>query len=290
MDYISHHGIRGQQWGVKNGPPYPLKGGSYSTTEMKELKKARRNKYSRYNKAHFDTVIEEGTKLRTLARDPKRTQNTDMFYASYTKADNDRYNMLFNHKTPNTIYDKSGNPIGTGAIYKYAVYNKAKSSMKVASRDSGAKTMARLYENDRDFYNFLKDPDRCEGYLKNIHSPVKKDKYKKTFKKLRENEDAMTDKDVANLYDMVNCVIPTTNKDVVTQRAKLFRELKKDGYNAVLDINDAITHPLAAQAPVIVFDMEPIALDGVRHTTMSEVTKSKLLTTGRYALGIYDKK
>ena len=23
-DYISHHGVEGQKWGVKNGPPYPL--------------------------------------------------------------------------------------------------------------------------------------------------------------------------------------------------------------------------------------------------------------------------
>lgn len=22
--YISHHGIEGQKWGVRNGPPYPL--------------------------------------------------------------------------------------------------------------------------------------------------------------------------------------------------------------------------------------------------------------------------
>ena len=23
-DYIAHHGIQGQKWGVRNGPPYPL--------------------------------------------------------------------------------------------------------------------------------------------------------------------------------------------------------------------------------------------------------------------------
>lgn len=24
-DYLMHHGIKGQKWGVRNGPPYPLK-------------------------------------------------------------------------------------------------------------------------------------------------------------------------------------------------------------------------------------------------------------------------
>lgn len=28
--YLKHHGIEGQKWGVRNGPPYPLKNNSYS--------------------------------------------------------------------------------------------------------------------------------------------------------------------------------------------------------------------------------------------------------------------
>ena len=57
----------------------------------------------------------------------------------------------------------------------------------------------------------------------------------------------------------------------------------------MLDVNDAINHPLASNSPVIVFDPENYVLDGVRKTSMSEVTKSKLTTAGRYMLGIYDK-
>lgn len=34
-DYISHHGILGQKWGKKNGPPYPLAAGSHSSSEKK---------------------------------------------------------------------------------------------------------------------------------------------------------------------------------------------------------------------------------------------------------------
>lgn len=286
--YLEHHGILGQKWGVKNGPPYPLGGGDYTRTEIKAIKQARKSKYSRYNKRHYDQIIEKGTTLQTLARDPNRTKDVDMFYASYTKKDNDRYNALFNHKTPQTVYDEDGNPIGTAKMYKYKIQNKATSDIKVASQDSGAKAIMNLYEKDRDFYNFVRDPERLSKYLQKMYVPDGK-KYRTVLSNLQKEGYKPTDRDLHTLYDMVNCVIPNTAHDVAVQRAKLFRELKKDGYGAVLDINDAINHPLASNSPVIVFDMEPLALQGVRQTSMAEVTKSKALTTGRYFLGLYDR-
>lgn len=35
LEYISHHGIKGQKWGVRNGPPYPLSEGDHSAAEKK---------------------------------------------------------------------------------------------------------------------------------------------------------------------------------------------------------------------------------------------------------------
>ena len=37
MDYLQHHGIRGQKWGKKNGPPYPIAPGDHSAAEKKHL-------------------------------------------------------------------------------------------------------------------------------------------------------------------------------------------------------------------------------------------------------------
>lgn len=36
--YLVHHGIKGQQWGVRNGPPYPL-----SDRQIEKYKKKRKN-------------------------------------------------------------------------------------------------------------------------------------------------------------------------------------------------------------------------------------------------------
>lgn len=37
-DELYHHGIAGQRWGVRNGPPYPLKSTDYSQSEKKAQK------------------------------------------------------------------------------------------------------------------------------------------------------------------------------------------------------------------------------------------------------------
>lgn len=34
-DYLAHHGILGQRWGKRNGPPYPLSAGAHSASEKK---------------------------------------------------------------------------------------------------------------------------------------------------------------------------------------------------------------------------------------------------------------
>ncbi len=38
MSELYHHGIKGQEWGVKNGPPYPLDKKNMTPEEKKYLK------------------------------------------------------------------------------------------------------------------------------------------------------------------------------------------------------------------------------------------------------------
>lgn len=44
MSYLVHHGIKGQKWGVKNGPPYPLGASDHSASERKAGWKSSINK------------------------------------------------------------------------------------------------------------------------------------------------------------------------------------------------------------------------------------------------------
>ena len=42
-DYLAHHGIKGQKWGVKHGPPYPLDDNPEKQRKQMEIKEKARN-------------------------------------------------------------------------------------------------------------------------------------------------------------------------------------------------------------------------------------------------------
>lgn len=51
-DELSHHGIDGQKWGVRNGPPYPLAAGDHSKAELRAMKKSNKHSYKVIKRAN----------------------------------------------------------------------------------------------------------------------------------------------------------------------------------------------------------------------------------------------
>lgn len=296
MSYLVHHGILGQKWGTRNGPPYPLGGGDYSRSEIKAIYKKRKQRNSIYNKRHFDEVLsKDKTQLHTLSYDENRTKNADMFYASHDFFDKHQYNALFNKPIPRDITDENGNVIGTGNFMKYRIDNNLASDMKVASEDSGAEIFRGLYSKDRDFYNFVTDPGRMQDYFV-------KEKY--GFKGYREGKEVLDkmasdknyipkDTELQKVYRLFNYVIPYDGAgnarkggDMAKQRAKFFKACKEAGYGAVLDTNDAIYGRYKARSPVIVFDMEQIVPSGVYQTKITDQYFSDAMLAVRKALNL----
>ena len=244
-DYLSHHGILKQKWGVRNGPPYPLKGGAYTPAEKKAMYTERsKKKNSIYNKKHFDEVLKKGTTMATLSWDKDRLKGADMFYAAHDKWDKHQYNALFNRPMKDIETGKK--------ILKFNITNEAKKDIKVASEDSAAKIFKDLYSKDRDFYNYVTDKDRMQSLFV-------KGKYR--FRGYREAASAIekvrsgktpTEDEVQRIYRMYNYTIPNLDKDTMTQRKKFFDACKKSGYSAILDTNDAIYGGFKARSPVIV--------------------------------------
>lgn len=278
---IKHHGILGQKWGDKNGPPYPLRGGDYSAEEVRKIGKKRRDPNSLYNKRHFDEVLKkEKTTFQTLSFNKDRTKGVDMFYASYKTLDNNVYKALLNQPIPKDVYDEDGNKVGTEKVYRFAIQNNIKSDIKVASEDSSARIFADLYGNNRDFYNFVTDPDRMMSYFDQKRLGISGYKEAKSvLDKMTSNPDYKPSyDDIRTVYRLFNYVIPydgggTDSRgaaDVLKQRTKFFSELKKAGYGACLDTNDSIYNSLHAASPVIVFDIDNIIPAEVLNTGFSD--------------------
>ena len=286
--YLVHHGIKGQKWGKQNGPPYPLSGGQMTSKEKKNNRKlylSKKNK-SAYNKKYGQITIQKGQTLSTLSYDKDRTKKGDMFYAAYDKYDKHEYNALFNKKMPQPIYDSNGTNIGTGNFYKYRINNSVGQDIKVANEEQGIEAFAKLYSESRDFYNFVNDPNRMQ-------SKFVDDKYK--FKGYRESKNSLENirnneianyEDIEKAYRMFNYIIPNEDKDTVTQRARFFNQLKKSGYGAVLDTNDALYGGFKANSPVIVFDQTNIVSTEASRVTYASHEMSVLVFAGHKALNM----
>lgn len=189
--------------------------------------------YAAYRGYTKDTTLKVDTDFQRVAKsaDGKTMREQNAYYVSYKKGDNKRYKAVYGKQ----LADKENGPFGTKRDV-YAFKGKAEKEMKVASSKRARDTFANLYQNNEEF---KKAVDESYGGVKakNVGNG-KLAKYKLKGK----------------AYDVFNQGLVAKDENSQKSAKIFYDELKKQGMNAVKDINDKKYSGFSTKDPLIVFD------------------------------------
>lgn len=301
---LYHHGVKGQKWGVRRyqyadgtltpagrkrrqtGNGSTRKSGPIMSVEVRQTINSVRTTIT--GKQYVDGVLKQGT---TLAR-IQTSQNFEKFafYATYKKADTDKYMGLFGKnlysraakdalnaekaasvsgseadlKTAKKLRDKADN------IKVYQLKLETMKKLKVPSDENASDITAKL----------LKEKDFKKNVIASIQDS--KDKMRRPGQQilfsqaqnaLKKEPDRLSSSEKVAIYKALNLSLVNHNKQEIAAQDRFYSELKKKGYNALLDYNDKQYSSYHAKRPMIIFDVESVKLNAVTETNPHIVDK-----------------
>lgn len=303
---LYHHGIKGQKWGVRryqyaDGTYTPAGRKRYSVDQsssntqrvatmmgmrVKDVVNTARTQAT--GRQYVDTYLKRGT---TFARiqTSKEFENF-AFYATYKKADSDKYMGLFGKNLTSRANsdakraEKIANASGSEADLKTAKQLRDKAnSMKVyqLKLETTKKLKVPSDENAGDITaNLLKDSEFKKNVVASIEDskekmrrPTQQVLFKQAQNALNKDPSKMTASEKVAVYKALNLSLTNHNQQEVAAQDKFYSELKKKGYNALLDYNDKDYSSYHAKRPMIVFDTDSVKLQSVAETNPKVVEK-----------------
>lgn len=299
MTELRHHGIKGQKWGVRR---YQYADGSLTPAGSKRYNSGKNQSRAEQvrsmmgarakdvvNQARFkvtgnqyvDSYLDKGT---TFARiqTSKEFENF-AFYATYKKADQDKYLGLFGKNlTTRANAEAKRAEKGDDAekakelrekadnMKVYQLKIEATKKLKVPSDENAGDITAKL----------LKDPE----FKKNVDASIQDSKekmrrpqqqilFKQAQNAMQKDPSRMTSSEKVAIYKALNLSLTNHNSYEIAAQDRFYGELKKKGYNALLDYNDKSYSSYHAKRPMIVFDTDSVKLSSVAETNPKVVNK-----------------
>jgi len=148
-DELYHHGIKNQQWGVRHGPPYPIKRDNHVTR------------------------IKAGTKINRITRyDESKAKGHA--YVTYNKEDSERYKGFFAGSLNANPWKKK--------TKVYQVEMEAKKDLIGPDSETRRKLFKQMYEDDPEFRKQLGAYHKDNAF--HTHAFLPKSFYEKKFSSL----------------------------------------------------------------------------------------------------------
>ena len=303
---LYHHGIKGQKWGVRR---YQFADGSYTpagikryqngknVTGYKRIESTMSMRVSELNKSiktaitgkqYVDTYLSKGTTFSRI-QTSKEFENF-AFYATYKKQDSNKYMGLFGNNLTRRASaearaaEKKANISGNELDIANAKALRQKSdNMKVYQLKITATNKLKVPSDENAGHitaNLLKEKkfkENVEASIQDSKDKMKRPTQQILFKQaqnaLKKDPSKLSSSEKVAIYKALNLSLTNHNAQEVAAQDRFYSELKKKGYNALLDYNDKEFSSYHAKRPMIVFDTESVKSDSVAETNPKIVNK-----------------
>ena len=304
MNELYHHGVKGQKWGVRR---YQYADGSLTPAGAKRYKNPS-GKYDRISvmmstkvtaitnnvktqitgKQYVDTYLKKGT---TFSRIQASQEFENFaFYATYKKQDSDKYMGLFGKNLTSRAAaaarqaEKKAKETGNeqDILTAKALRDKA-DNMKVYQLKIESTTKLKVPSDENAGHitaNLLKDKEFKDNVAASISDskekmrrPTQQVLFKQAQNALEKDPRRMTKSEKIAIYKALNLSLTNHNPQEIAAQNRFYGELKKKGYNALLDYNDKEYSSYHAKRPMIVFDTDSVRLQSVTQTNPKIVNK-----------------
>lgn len=301
---LYHHGIKGQKWGVRR---YQFADGSYTPAGKKRYQNNQNNteriaslmsmkvseltntaKTQITGRQYVDTYLKKGTTFSRI-QTSKDFENF-AFYATYKKHDVDEYmglfgkNLISRANTEAKRAEKQANASGSDADLAIAKQLRSKSdNMKVYQLKIDATKKLKIPSDENAGHitaNLLKEPDFKKNVVASIEDskakmrrPTQQVLFKQAQNALNKDPSILSKSEKVAIYKALNLSLTNHNSQEIAAQDRFYSELKKKGYNALLDYNDKEYSSYHAKRPMIVFDTDSVKLQSVTETNPKVVDR-----------------
>lgn len=293
---LYHHGVKGMKWGVRryqytdgtltpagkkryqNGKPTQARGSipKLMGTKFKHIVNSARTQIT--GKQYVDGYLAKGTEFARIQT--AQTFEKFAFYATYKKHDTDEYLGLFGKNltsranadarraekqanasgseedlaTAQALRDKANNT----KVYQLKL--EATKKLKIPSDENAGDITAQLLKEKEFKDNVIASIVDSKEKMKR---PTQQLLFSQAQTLLRKDPSQLKPSEKVTIYKAFNLSLVNHNAQEIAAQDRFYGELKKKGYNALLDYNDKEFSSYHAKRPMIVFDVDSVRLKSV---------------------------